>query len=339
MAIVFASGGTGGHLIPALAIASKLPQPPKFIVSSKPIDEKLMSKNNFEYLILPLKAKNGFLDWLKSFMLTLKFFVQVRPKVVVGFGGFVSVIPVILAKVFGAKSFIFEAELALGRANKLLQYFVDAILTVSNAITHQKAVMIGYPIRSEFLTFDWSQKSGWDGIIFIQGGSQGSEFFDLRIASVLSKIDSVTKIYHQCRNENREQVVKVYQKSGKEFVVESFFDRPWELYNISDLVVIRCGAGSIYETLFSGKPYIAVPYPHSTNDHQMRNAQFLNQINPSGVVLSQEDPLFDLKLIDFVANVASGNIKLQVNHEVVRNLTDGVNKFINFLRKYDVLNE
>lgn len=309
MAVVFAAGGTGGHLMPALTVARGLDLKPHFIVSSKPIDIKLLKESSFEYTCLPLTGTSSLLDWINAMAKTFRVLSKLRPKVVVGFGGFVSVLPILVGRLLNAKCIIFEAELEFGKANKLLRHFAHTVLTVDKIQGCKRCLSVGYPVREQFFSVQHRPVSA-SLTVFVQGGSQGAEFFDLTLSRMLSTNVRIQKIFHQARSENVELVREIYKRASKDCVVKDFFDKPWEELSQSDLVITRAGAGSVYEVFVSGKPWVVVPFPFSAGEHQRKNAAWLLQNCPKGIILEQEDQDFNTKLSAFINQLLAKNHKI-----------------------------
>ncbi|MCX7953367.1 MAG: glycosyltransferase [Deltaproteobacteria bacterium] len=305
MAIVFAAGGTGGHLIPAITVAREISDKVFFFISSKEIDKKILANTPYDFLALPLEPGSGVLSWLRSILLATKILTELKPRVVVGFGGFVSVVPVLVAKLLCIRTLIFEAELSLGKANRFLSIFVDRILVVNENVSKlSKAIPVGYPVRSEF--FKELKRDNLEFTVFVMGGSQGSSFFDATVSKILANCEKVKIIYHQCRRDNLEHVKETYAKTDKKFVVSEFFVAPWEVMLKSDVIISRAGAGSIYEIFASQKKFVLVPFPFAASNHQKKNAEWLVKKTNKGIIIEENDPEFEKKLLDFIENSIIG---------------------------------
>lgn len=315
MAIIFAAGGTGGHLIPAITIARKMKTKPSFLVSSKSIDKEIVSSLGFSFRQLPLKGNRNLIDWFKTAKLVLVNFKETRPKVVVGFGGFISVVPLLAGVISNSRRLIFEAEVEPSKSTRFLSFFVEKIISAHPLKLRRNDLFCGYPVRDEF--FNISPTYASEFTVLVLGGSQAADFFDKRISVILSRSPIVKRIIHQARQVNLDYVQSIYQSCNKECIVKSFFDEPWAMYQAAHLVIIRAGAGSVFETFAAGRPFITIPYPFAANQHQLRNSEWLINEFPCGLAIKQDDPEIEKKIFDFIERVASGKFsKPVINHDL-----------------------
>ena len=299
--ILIASGGSGGHIFPAIALGRALKAQHRdvelmYVGSDKALDKRIFEKEavNFRVLSankLPHKTSPGIIivyfkllfDIFRSFSIILSY----RPDVIAGFGGYVS-FPVIFAgNILRIPSVVHEQNVVPGRANKVLFKFADKIALSFEATRKSlgrdadKAVFTGNPIRTEMFRDDRAcdlKRFGLDAgkfTILIIGGSQGAAFLNKTFIDALSVMDpaarSSVQVIHITGVKDYEWALKAYGQLGIDHSVHSFIDRIEEAYSAADLVVTRSGASALFELAFLGKPMILVPYPFAMS-HQLDNA-------------------------------------------------------------------
>jgi len=314
--IIFAAGGTGGHIIPALTLAQDWQNQADcfFLCSSKEIDKKLLK--DIPHCCLPLVSSKFKSKWLQAAKMVISVFEREKPDFVLGLGGFVSFFPIIGSKFLGIKNGIFELELNLSYLHNFLSFFANVVFT-SNHLGLKKEVYVGYPVRKGFFG-EKKVKEGFTVSVF--GGSQGAEFLDLEVSKALASCSFVKRIYHQARSENLRAVEIIYHNSQKEFLVSNFFDKPWEFLLKSDCVIARAGAGSVHELLVSQIPFVLFPYKLAARDHQKANAEWLVKTTNMGIWLDQDDALWRLKLFDFLHSVLNSQVRGNPTAEELKSL-------------------
>ena len=292
--ILIAASGSGGHLLPALCIAKAIirQQPDciiEFLGSGRPLEEKLIGKAGFRLStinVIGFKDKKGFgkiksLAMLpRAFLQTWQYFSDFKPQLVIGVGGYVSLLPVLVAKLRGIPSWIHEAELRAGLANSIQGWYATRISTAFPNVRfplRSKVVYTGHPIREEVIALTAEdRKASTPKHILILGGSQGADSLDKAsefLAPFFQKHN--LEVRHQCRTVNLESVQTNYQKLNVEARVENFVDNMPEAYQWADIIISRSGASTVMEISVVNKPTIFVPYPFAQGQHQLHNAMLL----------------------------------------------------------------
>jgi len=311
MRILIAAGGSGGHIFPAIALASAMKKKEagvslRFIGSNKALDRRIFEKEGLDFSLLsanklPYKASWQlllfFLKLLFDITKSLFIIVSYRPDTVIGFGGYVPCPVMVIAYMFRIPIVVHEQNVVPGRANKLLFRLADKI-AISFEDTKRflgadiyKAVFTGNPIRREAFygssavtgRVDALKRFGLDAAkftVFVIGGSQGAHFLNEAFIKALSKLDgslrSSLQVIHITGIKDYDWAVGLYKDLGFEHRVYSFIDRIEEAYGASDLIITRSGASAIFEIAFFGKPMILVPYPFAMS-HQVENARAFSQ--------------------------------------------------------------
>lgn len=292
---VLAAGGTGGHLIPAFALAHELharghhialvtdergaaiPGKPEFLTSHV-IPAGRFGKN-------PLGWIGGARAVLQGRNMALRLFETFQPTAVVGFGGYPALPALLASTAAKIPSIIHEQNAVLGRVNRLLAGRVDAIATSYEKVDRlkpkhaAKVHLTGNPVRGEVLSLRASDFPAFteEGLlrVLITGGSQGasvlSEIVPDGLAMLPPALRQRLQVTQQCRAEDLEAVRVRY--SGHDIPAElgTYFEDIHERLADAHLFIGRAGASTIAELTAVGRPAILVPLPIATDDHQAAN--------------------------------------------------------------------
>ena len=312
--VLVAASGSGGHLIPALHIVRALQsQCPgcvvEFIGAGRPLEEKLILENGFtRHIVASAGVKRRNVIGLFQFLLRLPLGVlqllllyrKFRPQVVVGVGGYVSVLPVIVARIKGIPTWTHEAELHPGLANKVLGYFADR-MSVSFSETKIKGRVkiehTGHPVRLELKAVDRTtiRKEAPRRLLII-GGSQGARGLDYAVSEITETLNARNiEVVHQCRAEHMDLVVNGYRAAKVSASVVPFIDDMVGAYEWSDVIISRAGASSVAEIACVNRPTIFVPYPFQQGTHQSDNARALVALGKA-LVVEESGPEFGRRL-------------------------------------------
>jgi len=312
--ILIATGGTGGHIIPALVTARELKRRGHDIVFAGVFRQggSRLSAEGFEFYEISAKGFSAksvsalgsfFTASLKSFFECGKILRKVRPDVVAGFGGYGSFWVVFAAVLQGFPTMIQEQNVLPGKANKLLSFFVKKIAVgfdaAKRSLPEGKTIVTGCPLRPILTHFERSailaQFSLPEGspVILVLGGSQGSRRINeemLRVAVVL-KNKATFSVMHICGEEDVEKCKTAYQQAGIHHCVFGFTDEIDKAYAIADVAVSRCGAMTLTELAAYGLRTIFIPYPYA-GGHQRENARVLAQTGMS-IIIDEKDLTID----------------------------------------------
>lgn len=321
--VLVAASGSGGHLIPALHImrAIKANNPDavvECIGSGRPLEEKIIVANGFVRHVITTRAiKSRGVFGLFSFLITLPvsfsqcvaLFFRFRPDVVVGVGGYVSVLPVVTARLMKIATWAHEAELHPGLANRVLGYFAQTISTAfaETRITGgAKIVFTGHPVRPELKSVDRNAvQPGAPKRLLILGGSQGARGLDYAIADFAPLLlQRDMEVVHQCRPENVELVVNAYRAAKVKASVVPFIEDMAGAYEWSDVIISRAGASSVAEISCVNRPTIFVPYPFQQGTHQTDNARALVAQNKA-LIVEELQPEFGKRLCTALETILS----------------------------------
>ncbi|QZD90134.1 undecaprenyldiphospho-muramoylpentapeptide beta-N-acetylglucosaminyltransferase [Qipengyuania aurantiaca] len=294
---VLAAGGTGGHLLPAFALATELDRRGHHVALIT--DERgaqIPGKPDFMPAhVLPAGrfGKNP-LQWLKGAKavwegrtMALRLFDSFQPSAVVGFGGYPS-LPAILASTSAdIPTVVHEQNAVLGRVNRLFAGRVNAIATAYPDVQRlkpahkDKVFLVGNPVRAEVLTLrdDPFPSYGEDGLlrVLVTGGSQGarvlSEVVPDGLAMLPPAIRQRLQVTQQCRPEDLDAVRERYRTHGIPAELATYFEDMQARLADAHLFIGRAGASTIAELTAVGRPAILIPLPIATDDHQAFNAR------------------------------------------------------------------
>jgi UDP-N-acetylglucosamine--N-acetylmuramyl-(pentapeptide) pyrophosphoryl-undecaprenol N-acetylglucosamine transferase len=294
---VLAAGGTGGHLIPAFALAQELnarghhialvtdergaaiPGKPDFLTAHV-IPAGRFGKN-------PLGWVGGARAVLQGRSMALRVFEAFQPTAVVGFGGYPALPALLAATAAGIPSVIHEQNAVLGRVNRLMAGRVDAIATSYEKVDRLKprlkgkVRLTGNPVRAEVLSLRDQDFPPFteDGLlrVLVTGGSQGARVLSEVVPDGLAMLPPALRqrlqVTQQCRAEDLEAVRARYAAHDIPAELGTYFEDMHERLAGAHLFIGRAGASTIAELTAVGRPAILVPLPIATDDHQAVNTR------------------------------------------------------------------
>jgi UDP-N-acetylglucosamine--N-acetylmuramyl-(pentapeptide) pyrophosphoryl-undecaprenol N-acetylglucosamine transferase len=299
MKVILATGGTGGHLFPALLVAEQLirERHEVLLVGAFPVGRDQIQKRDIPFVHLDVKGITFRSVWggCVSLWLMIKAVVkahgvlrQYRPDVVVGFGGYGSCPAVCAAKGSRLPTMIHEQNRVPGRANALLSRVVDRVAVSFEAscdlFARSKVVWTGCPCHhvssgvseNETLAFFGFPRKQFTILVF--GGSQGSvrinEVFLASLSELKNELDF--QVIHITGRQNFDKIKQRYASSDIPVALYGFLDKMGYAYALADLVIARAGAVTVTEIISAQIPSILIPYPGSYGDHQRKNAGVLH---------------------------------------------------------------
>lgn len=294
---VLAAGGTGGHLIPAFALAAELhvrghhvalitderganiPGKPDYLTAHV-LPAGRFGKN-------PIKWIGGIKAVLEGRSMALRLFESFEPSAVIGFGGYPALPALLAATSAGIPSVVHEQNAVLGRVNRLLSGRVDAIATAYPEVQRLKPKhkgkvhLVGNPVREEVLALRDEDFPAFteEGLlrVLITGGSQGarvlSEVVPDGLAMLPPPLRDRLQVTQQCRTEDLDGVRERYASHAIPAELGTYFEYMHERLAGAHLFIGRAGASTIAELTAVGRPAILIPLPIATDDHQAANTR------------------------------------------------------------------
>lgn len=296
--ILLATGGTGGHVFPARALAEALlarghrvglvtdRRGTAFETESGRLEVHRIRAAGIAGRGLIAKAR-AIGELVLGYVEARRLIRSLEPAVVVGFGGYASVPTVLAASTRGVPVVLHEQNAVLGRANRLLAPRADAIavsfaeVQKVRAGDRRKLVLTGNPVREAIRAVRAVVQPPLAGDapipLLVTGGSQGASVFaeliPAAVALLPADLRARLRLSQQAREIEFEQVVAAYRDLGVEAEVRRFFeDMPARLAE-ARLLICRSGASTVAENTVAGRPALLVPYPHAIDDHQAANAR------------------------------------------------------------------
>ena len=302
--ILLAAGGTGGHLFPAEALGVELIRRGfrvRLATDSRALRYSgLFSRDTID--VVPSETVRGRSPWslartgallAAGTAVSLNLMRRLKPKAVVGFGGYPTLPPLLAARMFGVPGIIHEANAVLGRANRFLSTRVSAIATSLPGVLDRdpalagKTTTVGTPMRPAILTAAAVKyvlpEAGGPLRLLVVGGSQGARVMADIVPPAIERLEpalwSRLMLTQQVREEDMVRVRAVYDRLKISAELAPFFtDLPARLAS-HHLVISRSGAGTVAELAAIGRPSILVPLPGAIDQDQFANAGVLAQAN------------------------------------------------------------
>jgi UDP-N-acetylglucosamine--N-acetylmuramyl-(pentapeptide) pyrophosphoryl-undecaprenol N-acetylglucosamine transferase len=316
--VLFVAGGTGGHIVPALAVAQKLKQlKPEveiiFCGVGKEAEKKLIIPAGFELIELPAPPFRGVSISKKLTSLcglpgtifkARKIITSRKINSLIAFGGYPSVCPLIGAWTLGIKTVLHEQNQQVGLANKLLERFATKVFAVVGAkgFKHEGAVtFLPLPVREEFRSIPPLELNG-EPRLLVLGGSQGAKSVNNAIIELLPYLrEKKVSIFHQSGSADFERVTKAYEGYERGQVAAFTNDVSTALKN-AWIVVSRAGAMSVAENCASGRAAIYIPLKIA-GAHQSANIELVMAKGAAICVTQDENLIENLKnVIDELLN-------------------------------------
>ncbi len=291
--IIITTGGTGGHIFPAEAIAKGLLEAHNqviFITDKRGASFRKLNEIPTQVIWATSFSGRGILGKINSLFInyigmiqSVMYLMKEKPDMVIGVGGYASLPAVLAAQFLRIPTMIHEQNAVLGRANRLLAPRVKMIAT---AFKDTKQVppgistfWVGQPVRAKVMEkYQSPYPSEGNFHLLITGGSQGARFLSRTLPQALLQLPAEVKanlqITQQARAEDVDDLQKQYQNAGfYATTVQSFFEDIPSLLANSHLVICRSGSSTLAELAIVGRPGIFIPLPSAADNHQFENAR------------------------------------------------------------------
>jgi UDP-N-acetylglucosamine--N-acetylmuramyl-(pentapeptide) pyrophosphoryl-undecaprenol N-acetylglucosamine transferase len=305
MRVIFAGGGTGGHLFPGLAVAREFQRRDPtteilFVGTEQGIEFRVVPKAGFRLETLTVKGlkgrgMRGLLDALygvpTSVVRSVAVIKKFRPDCVIGLGGYASGPVLLAAKLTGMRCAIMEQNLRPGFTNKILSRLVNRVFTSYGKsveyFPRDRVIETGNPVRWQKLP-EVPKRDKFSLLVF--GGSAGARRINFAVVDALKQLtdlESELFVVHQTGELDYAVIKEAYATLPFEAETTPFIDKMDEAYARADLVLCRAGATTVAELTAFGKAAIVVPYPYAIYDHQRGNAQALQERGAAEMILDQ----------------------------------------------------
>jgi UDP-N-acetylglucosamine--N-acetylmuramyl-(pentapeptide) pyrophosphoryl-undecaprenol N-acetylglucosamine transferase len=316
MKILLAGGGTGGHVIPALAIAEELKRQghdAAFVGTARGIETRLVPKSGFPLYLVNIGALNRvslatrvrtLINLPLSIVAAIRILRGFGAQVVIGVGGYAAGPATIAAVLLRIPVVLFEPNVVPGYANRAVARFA------ANAAVHfqqtgrwfRRFEVTGVPVRPAF--FALPARRSKQPTVLVFGGSQGARALNRVVCDATALLQQripELKIVLQTGSREFESVSKFFAATKLNVEVCEFIDDMAQAFADADLIVCRSGASTVAEIAAAGKCALFVPFPGAADDHQLRNAELLARGNAA--LLIPESDLSPERFVDEVTSL------------------------------------
>ena len=305
--VLIAGGGTGGHVIPALAIGRELRDAHRaevrFVGTARGIETRLVPEAGFPVELIRVgQLKNVSLatrartlaDLPLGLLRCIGLVRSFRPDVVVGVGGYASGPAMMSAVLLRIPTLAYEPNAIPGLANRLVGKYVGAAAVNFAETTRyfRKAVVTGVPVREEIFAVP-DRWLGAEPRLLITAGSNGAKIFNETLPGVagrlLERVPGLTLV-HQTGEKALAATTEAYRNAGVDrgrVVITAFLTDMPAQYAAADLVLARAGS-TVAELAAAGKPSLLVPLPTAADDHQRKNAELVVRGGAAEMLLQAE---------------------------------------------------
>src|SRR4051812_11944187 len=297
MNFVLAAGGTGGHMVPAHALAAELKgrgHGVLLITDDRGARFPGLFANVPVHILPAGRLGGGPIGWLKALGAVARGRAEAKrlyhdhpPDAVIGFGGYAAFAALLAASALRIPTVLHEQNAVMGRVNRLLAGEAEAIGTAYDQIDRlkpryqAKAVLVGNPVRENIAKLGEMPFPPFDDVaplkILITGGSQGATILSQVVPEGLGLLDPSLRqrlqVVQQCRPDDIERVRAQYAELGIPAELMTYIENMAAKLGDAHLFIGRAGASTIAELTAAGRPAILIPFPAATDDHQTANAR------------------------------------------------------------------
>lgn len=326
--ILFAGGGTGGHIYPCVAIWQRLAQSqfkarPHFAVSDRLLDGEILSKLQLSFtptsarplrLLAPHSWNRFAVGWRQTKAASMHLIEQMRVAAVVATGGFVAAPVVAAAAQRAVPIALVNLDAVPGRANRLMARRASQLFTVYPVTAWPDARPIGVPLRESCIgpqdVAEARRELGVDpdrDMLLVTGGSQGAESINRMMIHLLQLTHARQalagwQVLHlagpgAADTALLDNVKSAYREAAIDARIETFCNRMGLAWRSATLAVARAGAGTVAEVWANAIPTIFMPYPHHHDDHQRKNAEPLADAGAATILQDLVDPVANARQI------------------------------------------
>lgn len=290
--LLIAGGGTGGHVIPALAVAHEwLARSPGrevvFVGTQRGLETRLVPAAGIPLETIrsvglkgmgPARFARNVLQLVPALVDSSAILRRHRVAAAFGVGGYAAGPVMLLAAMSGLPTVLFEPNAAAGFSNRLLAMFVTRMATGYASVAESwgaRARFTGCPVRPEFFALPPSRPQPPYRVL-ITGGSQGARVVNRTVVGALDLFAARNlplSLVHQTGERDYNEVRSAYESRGVEAEVAPFFAGMSEKFAQADLIICRAGANAVAEIAAAGRAALFIPFGAATDDHQLRNAE------------------------------------------------------------------
>ena len=334
--ILITTGGSGGHVIPALSFYEHLNENYDVYLASDLRGSRFIDKEIYKNKIIDvpdikkniLKVPLNIIFFLISIIKSFIYLKKNKISKIISTGGYMT-LPICIASRFTkSKLFLFEPNMVLGRSNLFFTNQCQKILCYSDKvrkfpIKHLDKIQTVYPIfkKKTYLMKTKNYNNSDKKILLIIGGSQGANFFQTDLRETIYKLGKRfdLSIYHQANKDNYKNLEFFYKKNNIDF---NLFDFNYSLDNIfkkTDFCITRAGASTLAELVHFGVPFLTIPFPYSKDNHQFYNAKFYKDHNCCWLI--EQKDISKKNLYEIISNMILDRKDIQLKKKAMNELS------------------
>jgi len=337
MRAILAGGGTGGHVIPALAIAQELQKTYAaevlFVGTARGIENRLVPAAGYQLRLIQVGALKNVslgtrvktaLDLPRAIWTSWRLLSEYRPGVVIGVGGYASGPMMLAAALSGVPTLAFEPNVVPGFANRLVAPMVSAAAVHFQETCRffPRCRLTGVPVRRAFFEARADQTAHARPTLLVFGGSQGAHAINQAVIDSLPRFhEKIPQLHiiHQTGERDYNDAQAAYARAQSSAEVYRFIDDMPAMFARADLLVCRSGASTVAEVTAAAKPAVFIPFPRAADDHQKVNAKALERAGAA--VVLEESNLTSERLVEIVAALMQDRTRLEKMGVAARKLS------------------
>lgn len=292
--VIIMAGGTGGHIFPGLALAHELRKnnwTVHWLGSPHHMEAKILADQPFAFEAVEFSGVRGkgklqtlTAPWrlMKACVQAYRVLRKVEPKLIIGFGGYITVPASLVALFLNIPVWLHEQNSVAGMANRLLSKWAKQVFSAFPGVL-PRAQWVGNPLRSQFSqqpvpSIRFQNRQGPLKILVV-GGSLGAQALNEYVPKALALIPASERpqVLHQAGAQHLTQLQKTYADVGVVAETTAFIEDTAQAFAQADLIICRAGASTVTEIAAVGAAALFVPFPHAVDDHQTVNANYLVQ--------------------------------------------------------------
>jgi len=320
--VLIAAGGTGGHVFPAVAVASRLKAMGlgvHWIGTNRGLERKVAESSDLPLTELAFEGVRGkgLVGWLRlptrlatAAWEVVQILRRIRPRLVMVFGGYVSFPVGLVARLMGLPLIVLEQNAVMGSANRWLARLADAVVTSfpNTRYAPRTSQCLGNPVREALVQGEPHDRviASRSGVIriLVLGGSLGAAPLNQLCPRIFAQCQDQGvrfEVLHQTGLAGLEQTDRLYQDLSVRAEVVAFIDDMASAYEWADLLICRAGASTVAELMALAIPAIFVPLPHAIDDHQTANAAAMTRQGAAWLVA--QGPDFQVRVTEILMSL------------------------------------
>jgi UDP-N-acetylglucosamine--N-acetylmuramyl-(pentapeptide) pyrophosphoryl-undecaprenol N-acetylglucosamine transferase len=334
--VLFAGGGTGGHVYMAIALADLIQaKNPSvkilFAGAAAGLESQILPHSEYELKTIQIgglksvglrKALTTLVQLIPGMFTANRIVRNFGPSLIVGVGGYASALFMVAGKVSSIPLLLIEPNVFPGFTNRILARWVDkAAVAYEETATWfgTKATITGIPVRDEFFTTAPATEPQGPLRLLVFGGSRGSVPINDLLCEALPHLSHDTvKIVHQTGYADYKRVAALYENERFDAEVLEYIEDMPSYFANTDVIVSRAGASTVAEVTAAGRPSILIPLPHATDDHQRKNAEAL--ASRGAALLLDQHKTSGQELADTIVSLQNDRKRLTKMAEASRKL-------------------